>query len=104
MDNNGLCLIKDLPELRSLVRMYVSDADITSTYPNGEIIMNLSKETTMMELAKIQGISASRQRLVGINLTGGPANAIEIMTEVLGAPTPSDLLKAFQAHIGQQAA
>jgi len=66
--------------------------------------MNLSKETTMMELAKIEGISASRQRLVGINLTGGPANAIEILVEVMGAPTHHDLLQGFQEKIAREAA
>lgn len=102
VENNGLHLIRQLPNVRSLVRMYVSDADITSTYPNGEIIMNLSKETTMLELAKIKGIGSDRQRLIGINLTGGPANAIEILTEVAALPPPNVMLSAFKEHLKQK--
>jgi hypothetical protein len=100
VENNGLPLLEELPEVRSSVRKYVSDADITSTYPNGEIIMNLSKETTMMELGRIQGITGSRQRLIGINLTGGPANAIEILHEVVKAPTPVEMLELYKTSKG----
>lgn len=96
VDNNGLRLLEELPELRSMIRKFVSDADITSTYPNGEIIMNLSKETTMMELGRVRGISEDRQRLVGINLTGGPSNAIEILTEVAKAPNLVTWLELYQ--------
>lgn len=96
VEDNGIPLLEELPDVRSLVRMYVSDADITSTYPNGEIIMNLSKETTMTELGRIKGINGSRQRLIGINLTGGPANATEIMTEVLKVPSAVELLELYK--------
>lgn len=99
VENNGIPLLRELPNVRSTVRKYVSDADITSTYPNGEIIMNLSKETTMMELGRIKGVTTSAQRLVGVNLTGGPVNAIEIMEEVMRAPTSWDLLEAFMEEI-----
>lgn len=96
VENNGMPMLKELPNVRSTVRKYVSDADITSTYPNGEIIMNLSKETTMMELGRIKGVTTSMQRLIGVNLTGGPVNAIEILGEVMRAPSPWDLLEAFE--------
>ena len=99
VENNGIPLLRELPNVRSTVRKYVSDADITSTYPNGEIIMNLSKETTMMELGRIKGVTTSAQRLVGVNLTGGPVNAIEIMEEVMRAPTSWDLLDAFMQEV-----
>jgi hypothetical protein len=96
---NGVYLIKELPNVRSGVRKAVSDADIGSTYPNGEILMNLSKMTTMMELCRVDGVLPSNQRLLGVNLTGGPVNAIEIMTSVMKAPNSFDLLEAFQAEL-----
>lgn len=95
VDNNGLCVIRGMPGLRSHIRMYVSDADIASTYPNGQIIMNLSKETTVLELCRIKGIGRMRHRVIGVNLTGGTTNAIEILTEVVKAPTPIDLLAIY---------
>jgi hypothetical protein len=102
VENNGIRMLKELPDVRSMVRKGVSDADITSTYPNGEIIMNLSKETTMMELGRIKGVEKDRQRLIGINLTGGPANAIEILTEVTGAPNPIQMLELYREHRAQK--
>ncbi|MNG67289.1 hypothetical protein D3C79_255930 [compost metagenome] len=103
VEANGVYMIKDLPSVRSFVRRYTSDADIGSTYPNGEIIMNLSKMTTMYEVCRIAGVTASKQRLVGINLTGGPVNSIEIMTDVMKAPDPFELLEAFEEELRQAA-
>ncbi|MND13064.1 hypothetical protein D3C81_22930 [compost metagenome] len=103
VEANGVYMIKDLPSVRSFVRRYTSDADIGSTYPNGEIIMNLSKMTTMYEVCRIAGVTASKQRLVGINLTGGPVNSIEIMTDVMKAPDPFELLEAFEEELKQAA-
>jgi len=102
--NNGLPLLEELPDVQSTVRMYVSDADITSTYPNGEIIMNLSKETTMMEMGRISGLLNTDRINVGINLTGGPVNAIEIMTHVMHAPRPDQLLDAFMEELQKEVA
>lgn len=101
---NGVYLIKELPTVRSFIRKGVSDADIGSTYPNGEILMNLSKMTTMMEVCRVAGVLPSNQRLLGINLTGGPVNAIEIMTGTMKAPTPWELLEEFQAELELEAA
>lgn len=99
VEANGSYMIKDLPSVRSFVRRYTSDADIASTYPTGEVIMNLSKMTTMYEVGRIAGITTSDQRLVGINLTGGPVNAIEIMQMTMQAPSPWDLLEAFEKEL-----
>ncbi len=102
VERNGICMVKDLPTVRSFVRRYTSDADIGSTYPNGEIIMNLSKMTTMYEVCRIAGVTPSKQRLVGVNLTGGPVNSIEIMTEVMKAPDPFELLELFNRELGSE--
>lgn len=103
VERNGICMVKDLPTVRSFVRRYTSDADIGSTYPNGEIIMNLSKMTTMYEVCRIAGVTPSKQRLVGVNLTGGPVNSIEIMTETMKAPDPFELLELFNRELGSEA-
>lgn len=99
VEANGSHMIKDLPSVRSYVRRYTSDADIASTYPTGEVIMNLSKMTTMYEVGRIAGVSTGDQRLVGINLTGGPVNAIEIMQMTMQAPSPWDLLEQFEKEL-----
>lgn len=98
IEDNGLVMFKELPNVRSMIRMFVSDADIVSTYPNGERIMNLSKSTTMAELCRIRGISLSKQQLLGVNLTGGPVNAIKIMHEVCGLPSAREMIELYAAH------
>lgn len=62
-----------------MIYKYCSDADVETTYPTAEIITNLSKETTVSEPCKIEGISDDEIRLITVNLTGGPVNAIEIL-------------------------
>lgn len=99
VEANGVFMIRDLPSVRSYVRRYTSDADIGSTYPNGEIILNLSKMTTMYEVCRIAGVTTSKQRLVGVNLTGGPVNSIEILMETMKAPDPFELLAAFEEEL-----
>lgn len=100
MVNNGIPMIRELPNVRSMIRLYVFDADIVSTYPHGEIAMNLSKQTTMMEVCRIHGLTLSNQQLLGINVTGGPSNAMKIMTEVCKLPKPVELLKLYTAETG----
>lgn len=81
--DTGIELFRDvLPGTKSFIFRYVSDADIASTYPNGQIILNLSKDTTVLEMCKIKGVSRADQILLGVNLTGGKINAMEIMTKV----------------------
>lgn len=92
-------MLEELPDLKSSVYRFVSDADIGATYPTGEIIMNLSRETTMLEFCKIKGIAPDRQRAIGLDVTGGPANAIALCCEVLKAPTPMQLLDAFKQEL-----
>lgn len=62
-----------------MVYMYCSDADVETTYPTVEIIANLGKETTISEPCQIEGVSPDEVRIVAVNLTGGPVNAIETL-------------------------
>ena len=75
----GLKILKRLTHVRSMVYMYCSDADVETTYPTVEIIANLGKETTISEPCQIEGISPDDVRIVAVNLTGGPVNAIETL-------------------------
>lgn len=69
--------------------------DITATYPTGECIANISRETTVCELVAVEGLDERTQRSVGINLTGGHVNAAEICTRVFKAPTYDVLLADY---------
>lgn len=91
MDDNGIAVIKEMPEVRSMARAHCGDIDIEGTYPNGEDIMNISKETTYRELHQIQGLTEYDRRMVGINLSGGVANAVEICNTVLQLPALAEI-------------
>lgn len=77
VEDNGLRLIKGMPEQPTLYRGHVSDLDLRSAYPWGEITMNVGKETTTYEICRIEGLSNADQRMLGLNITGGATNAVE---------------------------
>ena len=99
--DEGLRAVEELPGVGTTVFAHVADLDVEGTYPNEEIILNISKETTAAELSKIQGISTPVQRAIGINLSGGNVNAVEICMQAFNAPSFDELLVHFQRTINQ---
>lgn len=69
---------------------------MSASYPNGELVFNISKETTKKELVSIDGVSESIRRLQGINLSGGATNAVEFCTSMFKMPQPAQLLEAYR--------
>ena len=55
----------------------------------------MSKETTYREIHLIRGIPEFKQRMAGINLTGGFVNAVEITCDLYRAPNFDTLLNDF---------
>uniref|UniRef100_A0AB39CCL2 Nucleic acid binding protein n=1 Tax=Pseudomonas phage RVTF4 TaxID=3236931 RepID=A0AB39CCL2_9VIRU len=98
---HGLRCVKDLPNYHTLIFAHVADLDIVSTYPNVSQILNIARETTVMEFCGIKGVSELYRREAGVNLTAGRVNSIEITQKVMEAPRMDSLLKAFMVHIGQ---
>ena len=92
VDNNGVALIKELPNTRSMVRVHLADLDIEGTYPTEEEVLNIAKETTVRELSRIEGMEEKQQRQLGINLTGGVSNAVECCVTAFKLPTPTGWL------------
>lgn len=98
MYDNGQELVEELPGIRSMGRAHCADIDIEGTYPNVEDVMNISNETTYRELHAIQGIPDTKRREIGINLTGGVVNAIELCHELFEFPTLINLDKIYAEH------
>lgn len=96
--DNGLQLIKEVPNLRTGIRVAVYDLDVSAAYPNGEDVLNASKATTIMELVAIQGVGEDVTRPIGINLTAGPVNAVEIVSSVCKAPTLENFIIDYMEH------
>lgn len=72
---------------------------MSASYPYGEAVFNISRETTHLELIDIEGISEHDRRMQGINLSAGATNAVEFSTTLFGLPTPAQWLEAFQADM-----
>lgn len=72
--------------------------DVSASYPNGQSVFNLSKETTHKEMCSIRGVPEAIQRSAGINLSGGQTNAIEVCTDLFGMPQLTELLKMFETE------
>lgn len=100
--DNGLQIIEHAPWLRTNFRGHTGDLDVSASYPTNEEVMNISKETTHRELVKIEGIDLYEQKMCGINLSGGPTNAVEIATVLFKLPTLDELLNDFRDHIANQ--
>lgn len=75
--------------------------DIEGTYPSIEMVANISKETTLREMGRIRDMSEADRRVIGINMSGGVVNAVEILNQAVGVPTLSqwlDLVDEFDAE------
>ena len=70
--------------------------DVSASYPNGEVVFNISKETTKKELISIDGVTDYMRRAQGINLSGGATNAVEVCTGLFKMPGMSTWLEAYQ--------
>lgn len=93
--DNGLNIIEEYPDINTNIRTHNADLDVSASYPNGEIVFNIGKETTHRELISIDNVSAQDRLMQGINLSGGKMNAVEISTELFGMPTLNEMLNQF---------
>lgn len=103
LHEDGMQALIELPNVRTNIRGHVGDLDVEGTYPTEETLFNISKETTAQELSQIQGVSDQTRRAIGVNLSGGYVNAVEIVIKAYGAPSPDTLLQDFQLHLAHQA-
>lgn len=93
--DDGIHLFHDAPNLRSMIYTYLADLDISSTYPNAEDCLNISKETTAYETCKFEGFTEAEQRYFSLTLTTGRSSALELAIRYLGMPSPNQLLDEF---------
>lgn len=97
--DNGLKLVNEMPEVRSLARANVADLDVSAAYPSAQLFLNMSKETTLRELCKVKGVTEHDQRMNGLNLTASHVNAYEFCATMLKAPKFDELLEEFEKEI-----
>lgn len=97
--SNGLKVIEECPDMATNFRRGTGDLDVAASYPNGEAVFNVSKETTAKELISIEGVDEYTQRMMGINMSAGHVNAVEICNNLFKMPPLFDLLDAFEEDI-----
>ncbi|ANZ48074.1 DNA polymerase [Erwinia phage vB_EamM_Asesino] len=99
---NGLNnILKEIPVFHSAFRGQTADADLTQAYPSATNMMNQSRETTLIELLSITGVSEEIRRRTGVNLTAGRVNAMEIATDFFRLPDKDQVLTAFLVRQGE---
>lgn len=97
--DNGLQLIDEAPNINTNIRVDTYDLDATASYPTGERVFNVSKETTSKEIISIEGVDETTQRMSTINLSAGRVNAVEICCALYGLPTLDQMRDAFLAEM-----
>jgi len=78
--------------------------DVAAAYPNGQVLLNISHETTFREVSQIQGLDLAMRRKIGINITGGRTNALEFCRDVYKTPTLETMLAAYMEEKNLQQA
>jgi len=90
--DNGIKILEDIPEYRTLVKSLVYDLDAVSSYPSNTLAANVSKDTTHREIQKMN--SKTRNTLINnnLNLMYGRTNAIEYCENMFNMPSIFELL------------
>lgn len=88
----GVPVIKEVPNLATLIFVHCSDIDVTTTYPRIEQGLNIAKNTRRMELAEITNMDEEQRRRFGVNFVGGEVNAIQLACTGYGLPSPDEWL------------
>lgn len=72
--------------------------DVAGSYPNGVIVLNMSKATTTKELFRVEGVGEYTQRMQGLNLSAGNVNAVEYCTLMFKMPPMDVMLAAYRSN------
>lgn len=94
--DTGLDLIEELPGWITKAHAQSSDTDVSSGYPNGEQCMNMSKDTTVHEMSRIEGLIFEEQRIIGLNMLGGKANSLAFATKVYRLPKVAEAYQYYE--------
>ena len=98
--DNGLCIIKEDPTLRTNIRVGTSDLDVRASYPIGESSANVGKETNVREFVDIPGVDKKLIRMNFINFSSGHVNALEFCHEIHSMPNIDEWLEVYMLYKG----
>lgn len=88
----GQRLIIESPHIVTTIYTNVGDLDVASSYPNGIITYNISKETTSKEILEVVGIPRRVYERDNMLLMNGHTDAIQWCTSICQFPNTQQLL------------
>lgn len=95
--HKGKQVFEGLHGLMSRARGITDDIDVEGAYPSETVALNCSNKTTQLEVCKMQGKNADKQREISINYATSPkANAIGLCHELFGFPLTEEVVKVFE--------
>lgn len=97
MIDEGMYAFKDAPDIRTMIYRYLADLDIEATYPTGQNILNISKETTAFETFMFKDFTENERRYFGLTLACGESSALELGVRYLKMPSPEALVAQYDA-------
>ncbi len=97
----GLRLIQENLDIQTLIRAFVYDSDVVSSYPTCTLVANVSKITTRKELSNIVGIPELTFRMQNLNLVFGQTNHLEYCQSMFGMPTFQQLNDIVKRKLGR---
>ncbi len=94
LDNGMKCLLNN--DTRTSIRTHIFDLDSISAYPSVGVAANISKQTTMKEIKKIEGMSKEEFMYDNMNLSCGNINSVEYCCNMFNFPTLEDIDKELE--------
>ena len=91
----ALNIIKESPAIETTVYSNVADLDVAASYPHGELVYNISKETTSKEVIDIEGVPEDVYKIQNMLLTTGHVDAIEWCTNMLNFPNLMEISRHY---------
>lgn len=91
--NEGLKVLEEYPDVVTNLRGVVCDQDATAAYPSCTQVANVSKETCVNEIIKIEGVREDTFREMNLSICLGNANMLEYFQVMFGMPSMLEIDK-----------
>lgn len=91
IEDNGITLFEDASGIVSQCRLAPADDDIESTYPTGQRITNLERETIKREMVSLGDMSEDELKQVGYAIATGVGNSVTIARKLYNCKSLLDL-------------
>lgn len=94
--SHGLKCLEDYPEVRTNIRGITCDFDAKSSYPSCTQVANVSKETCVNEVIRIEGLHEDVFREQNLSICLGNANMLEYFQVVFCLPSLEEVEKYLE--------